>query len=60
MPVTVVTDDGLVTGRTQNLSLIGTLIRCSEILELPYNFRLVFRRAERKLLRVKYPNGLKV
>ncbi len=49
-PVTVVTDDGLVIGRTQNLSLVGTLIHCPEVPELLYNFRLFFRPAERQLL----------
>lgn len=49
-PVTVITDDGLVTGRTQNISLDGTLIRCAEIPELQKNFRLIFRPAERELL----------
>ncbi len=49
-PVTVVTPDGLVTGRTQNLSLVGTLIHCPEERELLPNFRLFFRPAERELL----------
>jgi len=49
-PVTVVTDDGIVSGRTENLSLVGTLIRCTEISELVYDFRLVFRPTERQLL----------
>ncbi len=49
-PVTVVTPDGLVIGRTQNLSLVGTLILCPEAPELLYNFRLFFRPAERQLL----------
>ncbi len=49
-PVTVVTPDGLVIGRTQNLSLVGTLIHCPEVPELLYNFRLFFRPAERQLL----------
>jgi hypothetical protein len=49
-PVTIVTPDGLVTGRTQNLSLVGTLILCPEVPELLYNFRLFFRPAERQLL----------
>ena len=49
-PVTIVTDDGLVIGRTQNLSLVGTLILCPEASELLYNFRLFFRPAERQLL----------
>ena len=49
-PVTVVTPDGLVIGRTQNLSLVGTLILCPEAPEFLYNFRLFFRPAERELL----------
>lgn len=49
-PVTIVTPDGLVIGRTQNLSLVGTLILCPEVPELLYNFRLFFRPAERQLL----------
>ncbi len=49
-PVTIVTPDGPVIGRTQNLSLVGTLIHCPEAPELLYNFRLFFRPAERQLL----------
>ena len=49
-PVTVITDDGLVTGRTQNISRVGTLIRCAEIPELQNNYRLIFRPDERELL----------
>ena len=49
-PVTVVTDEGIISGRAENLSFVGTLIRCSETVELPYDFRLVFRPAERQLL----------
>lgn len=49
-PVTVLTPDGLVIGRTQNLSLVGTLILCPEVPELLYSFRLFFRPAERQLL----------
>ena len=49
-PVTVITDDGLATGRTQNISLVGTLIRCAEIPELQHSFRLIFRPAEREIL----------
>ena len=49
-PVTVLTPDGLVIGRAQNLSLVGTLILCPEVPELLYNFRLFFRPAERQLL----------
>ena len=49
-PVTVVTDEGIISGRAENLSFVGTLIHCSETVELPYDFRLVFRPAERQLL----------
>jgi hypothetical protein len=49
-PVTIVTPDGPVIGRTQNLSLGGTLIHCTEVPEFLYDFRLVFRPAERQLL----------
>ncbi len=49
-PVTIVTDDCLVIGRTKNLSLVGTLILCPEAPELFYSFRLFFRPAERQLL----------
>jgi hypothetical protein len=49
-PVTVVTDNGIISGMTVNLSLVGTLIRCTEIPDLLYDFRLVFRPAERQLL----------
>jgi len=49
-PVTVVTDEGIISGRAENLSFVGTLIRCSEPVELPYDFRLVFRPAELQLL----------
>lgn len=49
-PVTVITGNGLVSGRTENISLVGTLIRCSETPELLHNFRLIFRPAEGQLL----------
>jgi c-di-GMP-binding flagellar brake protein YcgR len=49
-PVTVVTDEGIISGRAENLSFVGTLIRCSETIELPWDFRLVFRPTERQLL----------
>ena len=52
-PVTVIFDDGLVTGRTQNISLVGTLIRCAEIPEFQENVRLIFRPDERELLLAK-------
>jgi hypothetical protein len=49
-PVTVISADCLVSCRTENLSLVGTLIRCSELPELLYDFRLIFRLADRRLL----------
>jgi hypothetical protein len=49
-PVTVVTDDGIISARTENLSLVGTLICCTEIPVLLYEFRLIFRPTERQLL----------
>ena len=49
-PVTIVSPDYLVTCRTKNLSLVGTLIRCFELPELLGNFRLVFKPTERQLL----------
>ena len=49
-PVTVVTDEGIISGRAENLSFVGTFIRCSETIELPCDFRLVFRPAELQLL----------
>ena len=49
-PVTAVTDEGIISGRAENLSFVGTLIRCSETIELPCDFRLVFRPTERQLL----------
>jgi hypothetical protein len=42
-PVIVVTDDSIITGTTENLSLGGTLIKCSVIPLLYYNFRAVFK-----------------
>ena len=49
-PATIITPDGLVSCRTENLSSHGTRIRCSELPELVNNFRLVFKPAERKLI----------
>ena len=49
-PTTIITSDGLVSCRTENLSPKGTLIRCSESPGLPNNFRLVFRPTERQLI----------
>lgn len=49
-PVTVITHNGPVDGRTENLSLTGTLIRCPEVPDLDDHFRLVFKPAARQLL----------
>lgn len=49
-PATIITPDGPVSCRTENLSPHGTRIRCSELPELVNNFRLVFKPAERKLI----------
>ena len=58
MLVSVITPHGPVDGKTQNLSLLGTLIRRTEIPELLYNFRLVFRPPERELLLATAEIGL--
>ena len=47
---TIITDDGLVSCRTENLSPFGTLLRCSESPGPLDNFRLVFKPAERQLI----------
>jgi hypothetical protein len=47
---TIITPDGLVNCRTENLSTEGTLIRCSELPDELHNFRLVFKPAERQLI----------
>lgn len=49
-PATIVTPDGLVDCKTENLSPVGTLIRCSKSSGLPDNFRLVFKAANRRLI----------
>jgi hypothetical protein len=49
-PVTLITAHSLVGGITQNLSLVGTLIRCSAAPNLDDRFRLVFKPAGRQLL----------
>ncbi|MGB6382139.1 MAG: PilZ domain-containing protein [Syntrophobacteria bacterium] len=49
-PATIITADGLVSCRTENLSPEGTLIRCSESPGSLDNFRLVFKPAERQLI----------
>ena len=49
-PATIITADGLMSCRTENLSPVGTLIRCSESPGLLDNFRLVFKPAERQLI----------
>jgi hypothetical protein len=47
---TIITPDGLVSCRTENLSTEGTLIRCSALPDNLHSFRLVFRPAERQLI----------
>ena len=49
-PATIITDDGLVSCRSENLSSEGTLIRCSEPPGSLDSFRLVFKPAERQLI----------
>jgi hypothetical protein len=49
-PVTIISPDGLVSCRTKNLSLVGTLISCSKFLELPHSFYLVFNPSGHKVL----------
>ena len=49
-PATIITADGLVSCRAENLSPEGTLIRCSESPGLLDNFRLVFKPTERQLI----------
>jgi hypothetical protein len=47
---TIITPDGLVSCRTENLSPVGTLIHCTELPEPLSDFRLVFKPAERQLI----------
>jgi hypothetical protein len=47
---TIITSDGLVNCRTENLSAQGTLIRCSTLPDELHAFRLVFKPAERQLI----------
>ncbi|MCG6981701.1 MAG: PilZ domain-containing protein [Deltaproteobacteria bacterium] len=47
---TIVTPDGLVSCKTENLSAEGTLIRCSALPDELHNFRLVFKPSERQLI----------
>jgi hypothetical protein len=47
---TIVTPDGLVSCRTENLSAEGTLIRCSAVPDELDNFRLVLKPSERRLI----------
>ena len=49
-PVTVITDNTLWEGKTENISLVGTLIRCSIAPSLLYNFRLVFKPSDSQIL----------
>ena len=47
---TIITPDGLVSCRTENLSADGTLIRCSALPDKLHSFRLVFKPSERQLI----------
>jgi hypothetical protein len=47
-PVTLVTENGLVTGTIRNLSLAGVLIQCPPVPDLLYSFRLVLKPSERQ------------
>ncbi len=49
-PVTVITDHALWEGTTRNLSLVGTLIRCSVVPNLLFSFRLVFKPSDSQFL----------
>jgi len=47
---TIITPDGLVSCRTENISADGTLIRCSALPDKFHSFRLVFKPSERQLI----------
>lgn len=47
-PVTVVTEEGIISGRTENLSFVVTLIQCSNVPDLLCTFRLVFKPSGRQ------------
>ena len=47
-PVTLITETGLVTGKTLNLSLAGTLIQFPILPDTLNSFRLVLRPSERR------------
>lgn len=47
---TIITPDGLVSCRTENISADGTLIRCSAFPDKLHSFRLVFKPSERQLI----------
>ncbi|MEJ2366629.1 MAG: PilZ domain-containing protein [Deltaproteobacteria bacterium] len=47
---TIITADGLLSCRTENLSADGTRIRCSELPDNLDRFRLVLRPSERQLI----------
>ena len=61
-PVVMTTSNGLADGRTQNISLGGAFIRCTEKPTLEKNFRLVMTAKERLILvnaEVVWSNGRK-
>jgi len=47
---TIITPDGLVNCRTENLSADGTLIRCSALPDQVHSFRLVFKPSARQII----------
>jgi hypothetical protein len=49
-PVTVITDNALWEARAENISLVGTLIRCSIVPSLLYYFRLIFKLSDSQIL----------
>ncbi len=61
-PVVMTTSNGLVDGRTHNISLGGAFIRCTERPSLEDNFRLVMTTKDRLILvnaEVVWSNGQK-
>jgi len=61
-PVVMTTSNGLADGRTQNVSLGGAFIRCTQKPKLEENFRLVMTAKERLILvnaEVVWSNGSK-
>jgi hypothetical protein len=49
-PIVMMTTTGAVELETENISLVGTLVRCPEVLDLDETFRVVIKPSERQLL----------